>query len=312
MPTPTSIFAPELFRGKTAIVTGGGSGIGYSIAGELAGLGCQVVIASRDLAKLKRAAFAINSALPEDSPGHTTPVACNIRNEEDVKALMATTVSRFGAIDYLVNNSGGQFKSAVADITSNGFHSVVDLNLRAPFLCCREAYLQSMRAAGGGCAIVNIIADVEKGFPMMAHSGAARAGVDNLTKTLAVEWAESAVRINAVAPGLVHSESAVANYKDDDVFQRHIENIPAKRLATPEEIAGTVIFLLSPAAAYITGTTVKVDGGLSLYRTCFFEVADHDNWPHYGQMRPPRKEQQQRARVGALGGGKDTGRKARL
>uniref|UniRef100_A0A6J0UQW6 Peroxisomal trans-2-enoyl-CoA reductase n=1 Tax=Pogona vitticeps TaxID=103695 RepID=A0A6J0UQW6_9SAUR len=271
------LFAGSLFRSRVAIVTGGGTGIGKAIAADLLQLGCNVVIASRKLDRLKAAAKELAAKIPSTNAAQVTPVQCNIRKEEEVEALMKSTLDLHGRIDFLINNGGGQFPSLTESITAKGWHAVIETNLTGTFYCCKAVYNAWMRDHGG--TIVNIVADTWKGFPGMSHSGAARAGVDNLTKTLAIEWAHSGVRINAVAPGVIFSETAVANYKDGkEMFRSAIEKIPAKRLGLPEEVSALVCFLLSPGASFITGETVKIDGGQSLYSSRW-EVPDHDRWP---------------------------------
>jgi len=276
MSAPPSVFRPDLFHGTTAIVTGGGSGIGLAIARELATLGARVVIAGRKADKLARAAEQLRS----ETGGTIHDIPCNIRDEEQVKALMAKTVELGGRIDFLVNNAGGQFPSPAAWIRTKGWNAVVETNLTGTFLCCREAFLASMEEHGG--VVVNIIADMWRGFPGMAHTGAARAAVDNLTKSLSLEWAWRGVRVNAVAPGIILS-SGYGNY--DPVFQKAFldmaDNIPARRLGTEEEVASSVCWLLSPGARYVTGATLRVDGGSSLWRT-HWEVPEHDAMPPYG------------------------------
>lgn len=275
----TSVFRPSLFSGKVSIVTGGGTGIGRAIATELAQLGSKVVIASRKWDVLKNAAEAINKDLKKDA---VFPQQCNIRKEDEVKALMRTTVENHGRLDYLVNNGGGQFVALAEGISAKGWHAVVETNLTGTFYCCQQAYLAWMKENGG--AIVNIIADMKKGFPGMSHSGAARAGVKNLTKSLSIEWASSGIRINSVTPGVIYSETAAANYKilDFDPFEAALERIPAWRLGEVEEVSSVVCFLLSPGASYVTGTTVEIDGGSSLYH-CMWNVPKHNNWSPPGK-----------------------------
>ncbi|XP_001181077.2 peroxisomal trans-2-enoyl-CoA reductase-like [Strongylocentrotus purpuratus] len=275
-----SVFRSGLFSDKVAIVTGGGTGIGRTITKELLFLGCKVVIASRNAERLQTAADALKASLPQDSTAAIQAIQCNIRKEDEVKALMKTTVANFGKIDFLVNNGGGQFLSPVSKISTKGWNAVVDTNLTGTFMCCREAFLASMEENGG--VIVNILGDLWRGFPSMAHSCAARAGVLNLTKTASLEWAHHGVRINSVAPGTVFGKEASEHYGSNKLFELAIPAIPAKRLGTPEEISAAVTFLLSPAASYITGETIKVDGGSSLYQLPLgFTVKDHNNMPAY-------------------------------
>ncbi|XP_053408508.1 peroxisomal trans-2-enoyl-CoA reductase-like [Mercenaria mercenaria] len=274
----SSVFRANLFKDKVAIVTGGGTGIGKAITQELLFLGCKVMIASRKLDRLSESAKVLQSQISNKN-AQLDHMQCNIRQEDQVKDLISTTVSRFGRLDFLVNNGGGQFPSPASDIKLKGWNAVIETNLTGTFLCCREAHNQWMAEHGG--VIVNIIADMWKGFPMMSHTGAARAAVDNLTKSLAIEWASHGVRINSVAPGSsIYSETAAANYGSPEIFNRSIPGIPAKRLGTVEEISAAVCFLLSPAASFISGETLKVDAGASLYST-MWEIPDHNRIPAY-------------------------------
>ena len=277
MPRHT-VFARGLLRGRAAIVTGGGSGIGKAISAELLSLGCSVLIASRTRERLEAAAAALAPVCADGARIAFTTV--DNRVESKVRAMAQCALREFGRLDYLVNNGGGQFPSATADISQKGWETVLRLNLTGPWLCAKHAYREWMQEHGG--AIVSVVADFWQGFPGMAHTGAARAGVHNMTKTLAVEWADSGVRINAVAPGVVFSTSAAANYDDPELLTGVTHRIPAQRLASVEEVSGCVTFLLSPAASYVTGETMKIDGGASIYGPMQFEVPDHKNWPVYG------------------------------
>ncbi|XP_061587333.1 peroxisomal trans-2-enoyl-CoA reductase [Cololabis saira] len=274
----SSVLRPGLFKHRVAVVTGGGTGIGKAISAELLGLGCSVVISSRKAGRLEAAAEEMRQHIPASSPATVTPLPCNIRSEDEVKALVSSVLQQFGRIDYLVNNGGGQFHSPAEDMSSKGWKAVVDTNLTGTFHCCKEVYTAWMKQHGG--AIVNIIADMWKGFPGMSHTGAARAAVDNLTKSLAIEWAASGVRVNAVAPGTIFSKTAMENYKEfgSHLFKMSIPFSPAKRLGLPEEISSAVCFLLSPGASYISGATLKVDAGQSLYRS-MWDIPDHSAWP---------------------------------
>lgn len=256
-----TIFAKNLFKSKVAIVTGGATGIGAAIAHELCYLGCNVMIASRNQERLQSAVEKMRNN--KNLNGEVSFVKCNIRYESDVKLLVQTTLEKFGRIDFLVNNGGGQFISSAENISAKGWRAVVETNLTGPFYCSKQVYLEWMSQHGG--AIVNIIADMWRGIPGMAHTSVARAGIDNLTKTLSLEWAEDGVRVNSIAPGAIISPTARANYAGSYEMNDFSNQIPAWRLGRPEEISSAVCFLLSPAAGFVTGETLKVDGGGSLY-----------------------------------------------
>ncbi|XP_039089110.1 peroxisomal trans-2-enoyl-CoA reductase [Hyaena hyaena] len=273
-----SCLAAGLLKNQLAIVTGGATGIGKAIVTELLNLECNVVIASRNFDRLKSTADELKASLPPTSKAQVTPIRCNIRKEEEVNNLIKSTLDIYGKINFLVNNGGGQFMSSAEHITAKGWHAVINTNLTGTFYLCKAVYTSWMKDHGG--SIVNIIVLIKNGFPGFLHSGAAREGVYNLTKTLAVEWASSGIRINCVAPGVIYSPTAVAHYGPlaEDMFAGYFKRIPAKRIGIPEEISSIVCFLLSPAASFITGQLVNVDGGQSVYMR-MFDVPDHDNWP---------------------------------
>jgi len=276
----SSIFKAGLFENRVAVVTGGATGIGRAITDELIHLGCKVVIAARKQERLDQACADIKAGLSTESVADIASLQCDIRNEEQVSGLFKFTLSKFGRLDFLVNNGGGQFPCPVSQMSLNGWNAVVQTNLTGTFLMCREAHRAWMQENGG--VIVNIIADMWRGFPMMGHTGAARSGVDNLTKTLAVEWAADGIRVNAVAPGSsIHSDTAAANYGDQKVFEKAKPGVPAKRLGTPEEISAAVCFLLSPAASFISGETLKVDAAGSLYSPLMWQIPEHSKLPAY-------------------------------
>nr|XP_020014161.1 peroxisomal trans-2-enoyl-CoA reductase isoform X2 [Castor canadensis] len=240
--------------------------------------GCNVVIASRKLDRLNSAAEELKASLPPNNQAQVYPIHCNIRKEEEVNNLVKSTLGLYGKINFLVNNAGGQFLSTAEHISSKGWNAVIETNLTGTFYMCKAVYNSWMKEHGG--SIVNIIILLRNGFPIAPHSGAARAGVYNLTKSLALSWASSGVRINCVAPGTIYSQTASDNYGDsgESMFESSFQRIPAKRMGVPEEVSSLVCFLLSPAASFITGQLVDVDGGQSLY-TRLYSIPDHDNWP---------------------------------
>ena len=253
-----SVFRPGLFAGELHWVTGGGSGIGRCVAHELASLGATVVISGRSADKLERVAAEI----AEDG-GRCHTIAFDIRDEEAVKAGVASIVGDYGPVAGLVNNAGGQFPAPMMAISKRGFDAVVANNLTGGFLMMREVFLQSMQQHGG--AIVNMTADFRNGMPGMAHSGAARAGMSNLTMTAAFEWAHAGVRVNAVAPGWIAS-SGMDTYGGamKAIIPKLKSHVPLRRLGLEAEVSAAIVFLLSPAAAFITGVTLPIDGGAPL------------------------------------------------
>jgi len=247
-----SVFRPGLFTGQTLLVTGAGSGIGRCTAHELASLGAHVVLAGRKPEKLA----AVEDEIRGDG-GEASHVAVDIREEEAVKAAIAGIVAERGRIHGLVNNAGGQFPAPLASISAKGWQTVLATNLTGGFLVARECYLQSMRAHGG--AIVNMLADMWHGMPGMGHSGAARAGMLNFTETAALEWAP--VRVNAVAPGWIAS-SGMDTYPEAmrPMIRGLAQHVPAGRLGTESEVSAAIVFLLSEAAAFVSGACLRIDG----------------------------------------------------
>ena len=265
--TYRSIFAPGLFAGQVVVVTGGGSGIGRCTAHELAALGARVVLLGRNADKLR----AVQDEITADG-GQASNAVCDIRQEDVVRQTVAGIVAQHGAIDGLVNNAGGQYIAPAEKISAKGWQAVVDTNLTGGFLMARECFTQCMQARGG--SIVNIVADIWGSMPGMAHSGAARAGMVSFTETAAAEWAKSGVRVNAVAPGYVAS-SGMDHYPPEaqPMLREMRQTVPLGRFATEAEVSAGIVFLLSPAASFISGTVLRIDGARPQARMGWGEVS---------------------------------------
>ncbi len=256
-----NFFDSHLFQGQKVLVTGGGSGIGLRIAQDFLTCGAdQVVILGRGQDKLEKARLTLEGA----SGSRVHAVACNIRNESEVIAAVARIGEVVGSIDILINNAGGQFPSPTEAISQKGWHAVIETNLTGTFLVTKTCFQAFFKQSGG--AIVNMLMNMRNGMPLMPHSAAARAGVENLTKTWAVEWAHHGVRVNAVAPGIIES-SGLETYAPE--FRARLEktklNNYAARFGTEAEVSSSVLFLASRAASYISGVTLAVDAAESLY-----------------------------------------------
>ena len=249
-----SVFTPGLLKGQVLMVTGGGSGIGRCTAHELASLGAHVVLVGRNPDKLTATAQEITS-----DGGQASWHSTDIRREDDVKAMVTQVVQQHGRIHGLVNNAGGQYISPLASTSAKGWQAVIDTNLTGGFLVARECFNQSMQAHGG--AVVNIVADMWGSMPGMGHSGAARAGMVSFTETAALEWAAHGVRVNAVAPGYIAS-SGMDHYPPEagPMLREMRQTVPQGRFGTEAETSAAIVFLLSPAASFISGTVLRVDG----------------------------------------------------
>jgi citronellol/citronellal dehydrogenase len=262
-----SVFAPALFTDRVVIVTGGGSGIGRCTAHELACLGATVVLVGRNPDKLRATVAEI-----EADGGRASLQVCDIRHEDAVRAIVAAVLAEHGRIDGLVNNAGGQYMTPLEKISAKGWQAVIDTNLTGGFLVARECYLQHMQAHGG--AVVNIVADMWGSMPGMGHSGAARAGMVSFTETAALEWARSGVRVNAVAPGYIAS-SGMDHYPAEagPMLRAMRDTVPAGRFGNEAETSAAIVFLLSPAASFISGSVLRVDGARPQVRMGWGQVA---------------------------------------
>lgn len=264
-----SIFRPGLLDGQVALVTGGGTGIGLGISQLLAELGAHVVMASRKPAHLEAAQTDI-----ESRGGKVTAVQLDVRDPEQVKAAVDGIAQQLGRIDVLVNNAAGNFYAPSATLSPNAWKSVVEIDLYGTFYCSQAVY-PIMAAQAGGRIVSTSMTLHYRGWPMMAHATAAKAGVDALTRTLAVEWAPQRIRVNAIAPGPIPTEGVrkaftpPADSGVPDVFAaadaRMAEfakkGIPLGRWGSPRDIANMVAFLASPAGDWITGSIFVIDGG---------------------------------------------------
>ena len=270
-----SIFRDGLLRGQVAIVTGGGTGIGLGISELLAALGAHVVLASRKAEHVEAAAERLRAA-----GGAASGLTVDVRDPERVRALVEQVANEHGRIDLLVNNAAGNFYAPSESLSANAWKSVLEIDLYGTFYCS-QAVMPVMRQAGGG-RIVSISMTLHyRGWPMMAHATAAKAGIDALTRTLAVEWAPHGIRVNAIAPGPIPTEGVRKAFTpppradgaapDPFAIEKAMGDyarraIPAGRWGTPRDIANMVAFLASPAGEWITGAIMVVDGGEWLAR----------------------------------------------
>ena len=271
-----SCFRPGFLDERVVLVTGGGTGIGRCTAHELASLGAVVVIAGRRAEVLEETAEEIRS-----DGGRCEVAPFDIRESEAVDASVADIVARHGRIDGLVNNAGGQFAKPLEELSPRGWKTVVDLNLNGTFNVTHAVFRHSMRERGG--AIVSMLADIDTGYPWMAHMAAARAGIENLTKTITLEWGHYGIRANCVAPGTILS-SGMLTYPEavQKSGARAGETVPAMRLGTESEVSATIVFLLSPASAYTSGVTIEIDGGSHLQKSRLMRLPKHEGWDRLG------------------------------
>lgn len=254
------MYSPTLLQDKIILITGGGSGIGYAIAEAALRTGAKVIIASRKAERLQQAADQL-SAL-----GHCSWQVCDTRQPDQIEALANYLAQHYGRLDVLINNAGGQFPSLAEDISLKGWQAVINNNLNGTWYMSQILAQRFFIPQKQG-RILNIIANIYRGFAGMAHTGAARAGVDNLTKSLAVEWSKYNLRINAIAPGIIAS-TGLEQYPPA-LVEGMAAHIPLQRLGRPEEVAALAIYMLSPLADYLTGETIYLDGGQKLWGDAF-------------------------------------------
>ena len=276
-----SIFKDGLFAGQTVVITCGGSGIGRCTAHELAALGAEVAIVGRSADKLN----AVQAEIRDDG-GRASIHSADIRDEAAVSGVIDAILHEHGRIDGLFNNAGGQYRAPLETITTKGFEAVVRNNLTGGVIVMREVYTKWMKEHGG--AIVNMIADIWHGWPHFAHSAAARGGMLTLSESAATEWAAAGVRVNTIAPGSIASSGLDTYDSKDTAFIRNqaAHTIPLQRFGTEAEAAAAVVFLMSPAASFITGTCIRVDGGAPNAKPGWWELqAVEHNVPFDGFHR---------------------------
>jgi NAD(P)-dependent dehydrogenase (short-subunit alcohol dehydrogenase family) len=267
------MFEPGLLKDQVAVVTGGGTGIGLAIAKRLGSLGARIAIASRNSENLESGSAALS-----ESGVDALAVQLDVRKPEQVDEMVQRTVKHFGSLDILVNNAAGNFICRAEDLSPNGWNAVIGIVLNGTFYCTSSVG-KRMIAKGGG-TILNIIANYAwTGAPGVVHSASAKAGVLAMTRTLAVEWARHGIRVNAIAPGPVHTEGASKRLFPDPMVEEGIRRtVPLRRFAQLEEVANAASYLLSDYAAYVTGENFVIDGGQWL--------SGADYWTRVKQMAP--------------------------
>lgn len=267
-----SIFRKGLFDGHVAIVTGGGSGIGLATARSLGELGAKVAICGRNPEKLAGA----EKLLREQVPGiELFAAACDIREVDRINELVDAVGEKLGRATILVNNAGGQFPTTAETVSPRGWEAVIRNNLNGTFFMTQAVGTKHMIPARRG-RIVNVIANIARGFPGMVHTGAARAGVENMTRTLAIEWAQHNIQVNAVAPGIIRTTGT--DQYPPELVEMSRKKTPMKRLGTAGEVAELIVYLASDAAFFVTGECWYIDGGAHLWG---------DNWIIPDDEPPP-------------------------
>src|SRR3954471_5423696 len=248
------IFVDNVLAGRVAFVTGGGTGITGGVARALAESGAKVALVSRKLEHLRPAAEAINQ-----QGGEAIAVVADVRKPDEVEQALAKTLSEFGKVDVVINGAAGNFLCRAEDLSPNGFATVVDIDLKGTFNVCRAAFAQLKEHRG---QILNISATLHYlGTPMQLHVSAAKAGVDALTRNLAVEWGRYGIRVNAIAPGPIEDTEGMKRLVPEPIKQKLRERVPLGRFGLIKDIENAAVFLCSDAASYINGAILVVDGG---------------------------------------------------
>lgn len=246
-------FAQDCLKGRTALVTGGGSGIGFAIAQALAGAGASVVLASRNLDRVTAAAKAIRA-----EGGQVIGVAADVREPEAVQTAVAAGVDAFGGLDIMIANAAGNFVVPFADMSFNAWRTVVDIDLHGTFHCAKAAYPYLKTSVHGGRFIAISTIRALEGWPGCAHAAAAKAGVISLIRSLAVEWGPEGILCNTIAPGPIGGTEGVKRLYEETGLST---GLPLGRLGRGEDVAQAALYLCSDAASFVTGTDLVVDGG---------------------------------------------------
>ena len=257
-----SMFRPGLFEGHVAVITGGGSGIGLAIARVVVELGGKVAIGGRKQERLDGARAELEANANGNAKGRVLAATLDIRDVEHVARFLDTVEREMGAATILVNNAGGQFPTAAEHLAPKGWDAVIRNNLNGTFYVTHAVATRMMIPRKRG-RIVNIIANIARGFPGMVHTGAARAGVENMTKTLAVEWAQYNIQVNAIAPGIIRSTGT--DQYPPELVELSRQKTPMKRLGTPEEVAQLAAYMASDEASFVNGECWYIDGGAHLW-----------------------------------------------
>lgn len=252
-----SIFASGLLKGRTALVTGGATGLGLAIASEFSRLGANVVLAGRKQENLDSAVNEIQSL-----GGKALGISTDVRNYEQVEKTVAAAVDQFGGLDILVNSAAGNFFCPTEELTPNGWRTVVDIDLNGTFHCCKAAFEPLKRSSFEG-RIISIVTTLGlTGWPGQAHAGAAKAGIISLSHALAVEWAPHKIHVNTISPGPIGGTEGVKKlYEDRNALDLQMKRVALGRLGEPRDIANAAVYLASPAGDFITGADLFVDGG---------------------------------------------------
>jgi NAD(P)-dependent dehydrogenase (short-subunit alcohol dehydrogenase family) len=252
-----SVFANNLLSGKVAFVTGGGSGIGRGIALRLAEQGARVALLGRTAEKIEAVAQEIRAR-----GGEARTFPADVRQYPAVEQAIRGTVDAFGRLDIVINSAAGNFLAPAATLSANGFRTVIDIDLCGTFNTCRAAFEAMSKNGGSIVSITATQADIPT--PLQCHAGAAKAGIEKLTRDLALEWAKSGIRVNAVAPGPIEETEGMSRLAPGDAATKFKNRVPLGRYGTIAEVSDAVLFLVSPAGAYVTGSTLLIDGGTSL------------------------------------------------